>query len=356
MRSGGKVGCCNMALWDFLAIALLSGMSVKELYELHTFYAILIGCACGAAMLLLMRARFLGALLQIVCGLLWSQAIWRVGIYFHPTQDPVWIWGMQIVLAVVCVAVHFASVNALLGSREDYRYEEVDIGEAWQRYAAVDLGEDTDGIGERFEELREAYLDACDQRDEAMEQAQELLEWEGTDTLYRLMRENDRIWTEGTARMSVFLDMLCGAETYQEQQSAMKRAEKLLSQMERITWEITGESNRVLKGIRKRQYIKRQEEEPEEEEYGEEDFEEDRGEAYEEDERGREKASGRRVAEKSGSADIDESLFAGCRDREGLTRRYRSLMKTFHPDNGDGDTDMTIKVRKTYEYLLERYR
>lgn len=332
MRSAGRLGCCNMALWDFLVIALLSGMSVKELYELHTFYAILIGCACGAAMLLLMRARFLGALLQIVCGLLWSQAIWRVGIYFHPTEDPVWIWGMQIVLAVVCVAVHFASVKALLGEKEDYRYEEVDTGEAWQRYTAVDLGEDTDGIGERFEELREAYLDACDQRDEAMEQAQELLEWDGTDTLYRLMRENDRIWTEGTARMSVFLDVLCGAETYQEQKSAMKRAEKLLSQMERITWEVTRESNHVLKDIRAQKYVEQQQEE------------EDAGENRQRETRG------------TRDTEIDESLFAGCRDRESLTRRYRSLMKTFHPDNGDGDTDMTIKVRKTYEYLQSRYR
>lgn len=348
MRSAGKLGCCNMALWDFLVIALLSGMSVKELYELHTFYAILIGCACGAAMLLLMRARFLGALLQIVCGLLWSQAIWRVGIYFHPTQDPVWIWGMQIVLAVVCIAVHFASVNALLGAKEDYRYEEADAGEAWQRYTAVDLGEDTEGISERFEELREAYLDACDQRDEAMEQAQELLEWDGTDTLYRLMRENDRIWTEGTARMSVFLDMLCGAETYQEQKSAMKRAEKLLSQMERITWEITKESNHVLKDIRAQKYVRQEEEEAEEEwdeaEAFEEEPEEDFGETCEKETRGKR------------DAEIDESLFAGCRDKEGLTRRYRSLMKTFHPDNGDGDTDMTIKVRKTYEHLLGRYR
>lgn len=350
-----------MALWDFLVIALLSGMSVKELYELHTFYAILIGCACGAAMLLLMRARFLGALLQVVCGLLWSQAIWRVGIYFHPTEDPVWIWGMQIVLAVVCIALHFASVNALLGEKEDYRYEEVDTDQEWHRCAAVDLGEDPDGIGERFEELKEAYLDACDRRDEAMEEAQELLEWEGTDTLYRLMRENDRIWTEGTARMSVFLDMLCGAETYEEQKSAMKRAEKLLSQMERITWDIIGESSRVLKGVRAQKYLRREEDCGEEEEPEEEDGEEYEAEFEEEAEedargRGREESSGKKESSGGKNDEIDESLFAGCRDRDGLARRYRSLMKTFHPDNGDGDTDMTIKVQKTYEYLRSQYR
>lgn len=50
--------------------------------------------------------------------------------------------------------------------------------------------------------------------------------------------------------------------------------------------------------------------------------------------------------------EIDTSLFSGCTDQESITRRYRQLMKTFHPDNQNGDTGMTQKIQKTYDYLM----
>lgn len=323
MKSAVRFGCCNMALWDFLIVALLAGFGVRHYYEIHDFYALLVGIGAGVLVILLMKVPLLGALLQIACGLFWSQAIWRVGYHFHPTEDPVWIYGMQILLAVFCVLIHFLSVNALLGSKKKYRYQEMDPEVVERRYAAIDLTEDTDEIRPRFLEWKADYLEACDEREEVMDQAQELLDEEDTDTLFRLMKENDRIWKEGSAKIQVYVDMLLDAEEYREQRVAMVKAEKLLNQMTRITWEVTRESNRVLQNLQKR-YIEEQEA-CEEEEYEEEQEEE-----------------------------IDESLFAGCHDRESLTHRYRSLMKAFHPDTGSGDTDMTVKVRKTYEYLMKK--
>lgn len=58
---------------------------------------------------------------------------------------------------------------------------------------------------------------------------------------------------------------------------------------------------------------------------------------------------------KQSDSNIDESLFSGCNSKESLTRRYKQLMKTFHPDNQDGDTNMTIKIQKTYEILSKKY-
>ena len=52
---------------------------------------------------------------------------------------------------------------------------------------------------------------------------------------------------------------------------------------------------------------------------------------------------------------IDESLFNGCTDKESVTKRYRQLMKTFHPDNQNGDQVMTQKIQNTYEKMLARY-
>lgn len=337
MKRAVRLGCCNMALWDFLIVGLVAGFGVRHFYELHDFYALLVGIGAGVAVLLLMRVPLLGALLQIACGLFWSQAIWRVGYHFHPTQDPTWFYGMQILLAIVCVLLHFVSVNALLGSKKKYRYQEMSPQVVETRYGAIDLEEDTDELRPRFLEWKEAYLDACEEREEVMDQAQELLEEEGTDDLFRLMKENDRIWRDGSAKMEIYVDMLLDAGEYREQRIAMVKAEKLLQQMTRITWEVTRESNRVLKGLQRRylEDAEREEFESEEQEYF----------------RSKENKPTVKVG-----AEVDESLFAGCRDAEALTRRYRSLMKAFHPDTGSGDTDMTIKVQKTYEHLMKKYK
>lgn len=50
-----------------------------------------------------------------------------------------------------------------------------------------------------------------------------------------------------------------------------------------------------------------------------------------------------------------DSLFNGCTDKESLTKRYRQLMKTFHPDNPNGDQEMTQCIQKTYEALQKNY-
>lgn len=370
-----RLGCLNLAVWDFVIVAALAGFTANKNYNLHPFYSLLIGCGAGVLILLFMRIRFLGSILQVACGLLWSQAIWRVGYHYHPTDDPIWYWGMQGLLAVVCVALHFMSVNALLGPKKDYSHKTIDTKEVEERYHAVDLEDDPEEVRERFYQIREDFLDACDERDEVMDLAQEILDEDDspdTDDLYRLMLENDRIWTEGSARMSVYADMIRDARTYQEQKQAMRRAEKLLSDLERITFEVMRETNRVM-AMDKGLYLEDEEyDEAEafEEEFvdDEEDFEDDYEEAddpqdlggdtgaqrtaYEEYQRRESFAQGQQA--RAGGSEIDTTLFAGCKDKDSLTKRYRSLMKAFHPDNQDGDTEMTIKVQKTYDYMMKQ--
>lgn len=53
--------------------------------------------------------------------------------------------------------------------------------------------------------------------------------------------------------------------------------------------------------------------------------------------------------------DMDESLFNGCNSAESLKTRYHQLMKMYHPDSQNGDTEMSQKVQKTYQVLSARY-
>lgn len=51
----------------------------------------------------------------------------------------------------------------------------------------------------------------------------------------------------------------------------------------------------------------------------------------------------------------DESFFNGCTDKESLTKRYHQLMKTFHPDNPNGDHEMSQRIQNAYDTLRKKY-
>lgn len=51
--------------------------------------------------------------------------------------------------------------------------------------------------------------------------------------------------------------------------------------------------------------------------------------------------------------EIDKALFNGYEDRESVNKRYHQLVKTFHPDNQNGDTLMTLRIQKTYEAVMK---
>lgn len=59
--------------------------------------------------------------------------------------------------------------------------------------------------------------------------------------------------------------------------------------------------------------------------------------------------------ENSSQVSNDEALFNGCTDKESLTKRYLQLMKTFHPDNPNGDQEMSQRINNAYETLCKKY-
>ncbi|MCR4764042.1 MAG: hypothetical protein K5696_10985 [Lachnospiraceae bacterium] len=49
-------------------------------------------------------------------------------------------------------------------------------------------------------------------------------------------------------------------------------------------------------------------------------------------------------------------FFAGCRDRAGVEKKYRSLVKIYHPDNQDGDTSAIQEINAQYAEAKRKYR
>ena len=48
-------------------------------------------------------------------------------------------------------------------------------------------------------------------------------------------------------------------------------------------------------------------------------------------------------------------LFSGVNSYLGLRKRYKDLIKIFHPDNLDGDSKMAVAIKEEFERLKEKY-
>lgn len=63
------------------------------------------------------------------------------------------------------------------------------------------------------------------------------------------------------------------------------------------------------------------------------------------------KAEGMNIGAKAGST----IFFAGVGSELELKKRYKDLLKIYHPDNKCGDTDTIKRINQEYTYLRNRY-
>lgn len=66
----------------------------------------------------------------------------------------------------------------------------------------------------------------------------------------------------------------------------------------------------------------------------------------------REKSENRRNYEDIGDV---SSFFIGVTSYLGLKKRYKDLMKIFHPDTLDGDNSMAVAIKNEFEMLKDRF-
>lgn len=91
-----------------------------------------------------------------------------------------------------------------------------------------------------------------------------------------------------------------------------------------------------------------EEEEYDDEEYYEEDeYDDEEDEEYEEYQRQQARRERRKQEMPS------PGFFSGCRDSASIKRRYRDLCKVYHPDAGNGSSEVFHKITEEYNRLME---
>jgi len=48
-----------------------------------------------------------------------------------------------------------------------------------------------------------------------------------------------------------------------------------------------------------------------------------------------------------------EMFFRGIASQQSLKKRYKDLIKIYHPDNADGDNSTVLEINKEYQYLSQ---
>ena len=56
-----------------------------------------------------------------------------------------------------------------------------------------------------------------------------------------------------------------------------------------------------------------------------------------------------------GETVVSSGLFAGVGSYLALRKRYKELLRIFHPDNLDGDNNMSILIKEEYEKIREKF-
>lgn len=72
------LGCCNMVIWDAIAIILLSVDFFTQIVGIHIVFAILIGLAVFIALFALMNIPKLGKIFQVVLGFVWTALVYCI--------------------------------------------------------------------------------------------------------------------------------------------------------------------------------------------------------------------------------------------------------------------------------------
>lgn len=301
---------------DFLLVAFLTGHTL--LYtklHWHPVFCILGGLLACVILVFIMSIKFIGILVQVGFSAFWALLITALlNRLFHFKDDPIWSWTILIIAFLVVLGGHLSTFLTRKPS-DKYIYRELPLSEnnpIQHEYKILELNQRLSNVQENIQHAAEESSHLYDQAMQILEDANEfspiLAELQFTvNTVISCIREKLNSYGE-------YLKRIANIQDPKELEWNIKEMENCFSSIHDKIQELTKSINDALT----------------------------------------EKYAQSQTQQNGTNSYYDESLFSGCTDKESLTKRYHSLMKTFHPDTGNGDLEMTQKIQLTYEKLLKQ--
>ena len=321
---------CNLIVFDLLICAILVTIMAHKKFDFTV--SLILGIGAGVLLVFLMTLKYVGIIIQIILGFAW-------GLLIYDVINPSGIVGIVVIIISVILGelLHFASYNQLMGdnyiSVPTKKVTHVQVVES-EELVRVNEQEQ---FRKRIKIFYQRYLDAVETQKVINERVIEICRrWEldilfeeysqfrfRVDPLWGSL-ENKRQAIYSASRFSQKVQELCFAEKYLEsivrqQINIMQRYKEFKDYILLYNQKSTSQKNTE----------QRQEKEN--------------------------SANSKNVNNERKKQTIDDSLFNGCTDKASLTKRYKELLKVYHPDNANGDQTMTIKITNTFNYLKTKY-
>jgi DnaJ domain. len=321
------MGCCNLIIWDFAVVVLVSCYSLPG--HIHLLFRILIGIGFGVILFLLYNIPFLGTILQISAGIFWAMVIWVVsGVerWGFVKEDIIWQRGIAIILGLICIGMHLMSHSEIVRSsykKKNEEEEEVEITVREFEYKGRENKIDVNCVSDfmlqvrQFEKKHGELKEINEERYNWILSKSEVV-FSKKDVIEECFNEIKSAVEAFEVRL-VFFDKILKTGDYEEISTFIKEVKILMEDILREEQGLNTALNDIVDLIVS-------------------------------------ELQRRAVKNDNNNNNSDFNPFAGCNDKESLAKRYRSLVKQFHPDNQNGDTEQIQWLNSKYKELLAKMK
>lgn len=337
------LGCCSLVLWDTLLLAAAAVLALTPEYspfeltlELHIVFRVLIGIAAAIVLFLLMKIRFVGAVIQVALGALWGYIVCGLlerltGVFTRFSNDPVMYWTITILIYGLFVLLHFVSVRNGIFDSDKIIVESMDDAPPLPRGFDDEESDDEDEDAPDYEPV--AKIPSCEnpaaEIEGEIERYKKLLT--SFDELFVRIRGElggdggelspqigaaELLRDNSTDRMNTYIEIFNDAESNKERKRIITRMREYVNELGDEQNELRDAFSSLL-SARLHNLPPRQDNPPQ-------------------------------------TAGSVVSYFHGCDTREKLDKRYKNLAKSFHPDLEAGDNESMQLVNEEYERLKRK--
>lgn len=331
--------CCNVVIWDIFISMITSGFVCAKLTDFHWAICVLIGFIAGVVVGILMMVKIIGPIIQFAFSIVWGVGLLELldeifEIYNYLPKYSTKMWAIRVGVILLFFGLHIVFNDIMYSSNFGFVGEELfdnieDRLSAKRRDRKIEKKK-------RGSRKREAYYDKFEIEILGMDVHKTQL----MNIIVRIKNLENVIGQEEYGRLIDIYNATvnCYNSIIDVKKRYSSRPKEKCKHIAAVILDVRSKRLQVQKNIEYMEKITAVYEEQKEHNSQKENN------SYQENKDMKERQ------------DENNSLFAGCNDIESIRKRYRELMKIFHPDNSNGDNEMCQEIQSSYEQLCKKYK
>lgn len=331
--------CCNVVIWDIFLAMITSGFACAKFLDFHWAICILIGFIAGIVVGILMMVKILGTIIQFAFSIIWGAGLIELlneifEIYKYIPKDSTKMWAIRVGVILLFFGGHILFNSIMYSSAFGFIGNEL-FDNVTDKFTEKNCNRKIEKK-KRGSRKRGAYYDKLEMEVFGMDVHK-------TQLMNIIVRMKNLINVIGQEEFEKLIDIYdatanCYNSIIDVKKRYSSRPKEKCKHIAAVILDVRSKRLQIQKNIEYMEKIIAVYEEQKEYNFQKENN------TYQEKKESMERQ------------DENNSLFAGCNDIESIRKRYRELMKIFHPDNSNGDNEMCQEIQSSYEQLCKKYK